>query len=445
MNDARYFRRGLGHREQVVGILHGDYHSGLVEFLRANGHRLTHEATTIRLAREFGFCYGVDRAVEYAYEARDRFPDRRILLIGEIIHNPGVNHRLGAMGIEFLPAAGTVPDHLAGVTSEDVVVIPAFGVSHGDFERLRGLGAILVDTTCGSVLTVWKSVDRFAREGITSIIHGKVTHEETQATCSQVTRHPGAHWLVVRDLAEAGRVASFIRGELTGDQFQQEFAGKHSPGFDPDRHLERIGCANQTTMLSSESLEIGRLLTEAMRERHGDAAARDRMHSFDTICSATQERQDAVLELIAEGCDLMIVIGGFNSSNTNHLVEIASRSTRAWHIEDAANLVSAQWIRHKPRGSTTPVMTEGWMPDDAVTVGVTAGASTPDSEIGRSIGRILTFRGMPETLLDELAAEGNRIADERRERERARQAERAARTARPAGAADPGVPPERSG
>lgn len=441
MDEGRYFRRGLGHREQVVGILHGDYHSGLVEFIKANGYRIRHEDLTIRLAREFGFCYGVDRAVEYAYEARDRFPDRRIWLVGEIIHNPGVNRRLRAMGIEFLPPAGSVPDHLASVTAEDVVVIPAFGVPYSDFERLRALGAILVDTTCGSVLTVWKSVDRFAREGITAVIHGKVAHEETKATCSQVSRHPGAHWLVVRDRAEADHLVAFLEGRAPVEEFWRVFNGRTSSGFDPQRHLERIGCANQTTMLSSESLEIANLLADAVRRRHGEEAAATRVHSFDTICSATQERQDAVLELIGEGCDVMIVIGGFNSSNTNHLVEIASRSTRAWHIEDAANLVSAQWIRHKPRGETQAVMSEGWLPGGPVTVGVTAGASTPDSEIGRSIARILACRGVSDAQLDEMANQGNSIAEERREQERLRQAEKAARAKRAAQAPEEGVSP----
>jgi 4-hydroxy-3-methylbut-2-enyl diphosphate reductase len=415
--EARYFRRGLGNREAVVGILHADYHSGLVEFLRANGHRFHHGDTTLRLAREFGFCYGVDRAVEYAYETRERFPDRRTWLVGEIIHNPGVNRRLEEMGVRFLPASATVPDHLAEVGADDVVIIPAFGVPHDDFTRLRERGCILVDTTCGSVLTVWKSVEKYARSGVTAIIHGKYDHEETRATCSQVTCHPGAHFLVVRDRSEAEEVCAFLEGRLDRAAFLERFAQAASPGFDPDVHLERIGCANQTTMLSSESLEIAGLLRAAVARRHGETAAAARVRSFDTICSATQERQDAVLELVAGGCGLMVVIGGFNSSNTNHLVEIASASTRTYHIEDAANLVSERWIRHKPLGERSPLVEEGWLPVGPLTIGVTAGASTPDSEIGASIERLLRFRGTPEEALAEAATEGRRIAEERRRRE----------------------------
>jgi 4-hydroxy-3-methylbut-2-en-1-yl diphosphate reductase len=419
-DETRYFRRGLGNRQAVVGVLRADYHSGLVEFLRANGHRFHHGDTTLRLAREFGFCYGVDRAVEYAYEARERFPERRTWLVGEIIHNPGVNRRLLEMGVRFLPAAGSVPDHLAEVGPDDVVIIPAFGVPHAEFTRLGSLGCILVDTTCGSVLTVWKSVERYARSGITSIIHGKYDHEETRATCSQVTRHPGAQFLVVRDRAEAEDVCAFIEGRLDRAGFLERFARAASAGFDPDLHLERIGCANQTTMLSSESIEIAALLRAAVARRHGEAAATARVHSLDTICSATQERQDAVLELVAGGCGLMVVIGGFNSSNTNHLVEIAATTTRTYHIEDAANLVSARWIRHKPLGERAPLVEEGWLPVGPLTVGVTAGASTPDSEIGASIERLLRFRDVPAETLAEASAEGRRIAEERRARQRGR-------------------------
>jgi 4-hydroxy-3-methylbut-2-en-1-yl diphosphate reductase len=418
--ESRYFRRGLGNRDAVIGTLHADYHSGLIEFLRANGHRLQHGDTTLHLAREFGFCYGVDRAVAYAYETRERFPNRRTWLVGEIIHNPGVNRRLGEMGVRFLPAAGTVPDHLAEVQAGDVVVIPAFGVPYADFTRLRERGCVLVDTTCGSVLTVWKSVEKFARSGITAIIHGKYDHEETRATCSQVTRHPGAHFLVVRDRVEAEEVCAFLEGSLNRAAFLARFARAASPGFDPDLHLERIGCANQTTMLSSESLEIAGLLRAAMVLRHGEKAAAERVYSFDTICSATQERQDAVLELVAGGCGLMVVIGGFNSSNTNHLVEIASATTRTYHIEDAANLVSPRWIRHQPRGERSPLVEEGWLPAGPLIIGVTAGASTPDSEIGASIERLLRFRGMPEAAVGEVAMEGRRIAESRRLRERER-------------------------
>jgi 4-hydroxy-3-methylbut-2-en-1-yl diphosphate reductase len=410
MNETRYFRKGLGNKENVVDILQADYDSGVVEALKHNGHRLRLGNTELRLAREFGFCYGVDRAVEYAYETRDRFPDRKIWITGEIIHNPGVNRRLQTMGIEFLPPAGAARDRLNAVGAEDVVLIPAFGVEHDDFLRLTERGSILVDTTCGSVLTVWKSVEKYARNGITSVVHGKVEHEETRATCSQVRKYPEAHYLVVRDKEQTRTVCRFLEGDLSAARLLEELPGAASAGFDPERHLERIGLANQTTMLSTESLEIAQMLRVSMAKRHGEAAMPERFHSFDTICSATQDRQDAVNELIEEGCDLMLVIGGFNSSNTTLLVEIASRSTRTYHIEDADNLISAQWIRHQPLDETGAVMEEGWLPSGPLVICLTAGASTPNSEIGRSITRLLGFRGASEAELRELAAEGNRIS-----------------------------------
>ncbi len=414
MSESRYFRRGLGNREKVVEILHADYHSGLVEHFVSSGHRFRHGDTELRLAREFGFCYGVDRAVQYAYEARDRFPDRRIWITGEIIHNPGVNRHLEEMGVRFLPPAGGDGDRLAAVGPEDVVLIPAFGVEQGDLETLMQRGSILVDTTCGSVLTVWKSVEKYARNGVTSIVHGKVEHEETRATCSQVRKYPGAHYLVVRDKQEAARVCDFIEGRLDAPALLGELGNACSGGFDPNRHLERIGLANQTTMLSSESLEIAALLRESMIRAHGESNLPDRFRSFDTICSATQERQDAVFELIREGLDLMIVIGGFNSSNTSHLVEISARSTRTFHIEDADNLISPGWIRHKPFGRPGAMVEENWLSEGPLVIGVTAGASTPNSEIGRAIERLLKFRGIPGGILDELARQGARIAAERR-------------------------------
>jgi 4-hydroxy-3-methylbut-2-enyl diphosphate reductase len=317
------------------------------------------------------------------------------------------------MGIEFLLPPGAAGDRLAAVGPEDVVLIPAFGVEHDDFLRLGERGSILVDTTCGSVLTVWKSVEKYARNGITSVVHGKVEHEETRATCSQVRKYPEAHYLVVRDKEQTRTVCRFLEGDLSAARLLEELHGACSAGFDPERHLERIGLANQTTMLSTESLEIAQMLRVSMAKRSGEAEMAERFHSFDTICSATQDRQDAVNELIDQGCDLMLVIGGFNSSNTTHLVEIASHSTRAYHIEDAENLISPQWIRHKPLNEAGAVIEEGWLPSGRLVVGLTAGASTPNSEIGRSITRLLAFRGVSEAELRELAAEGARISASR--------------------------------
>src|SRR5690242_6167426 len=245
-----YFRKGFGLKHEIAGRLTADYHSSIVEALKANEYQLQVGPLTFRLAREFGFCYGVDRAVEYAYETRTKFPDKRIFLAGEIIHNPHVNAKLEAMGVRFLHRPDGGEFDLSGVTPDDVVLLPAFGVTVRAFERLRGLGCVLVDTTCGSVLNVWKRVEAYAKDGYTAIIHGKYYHEETKATASQVTKYPGGRYVVVRDMAEARVVCEYIGGAGSGERFRQLFAGKASPDFDPDRDLVRVGVANQTTMLS---------------------------------------------------------------------------------------------------------------------------------------------------------------------------------------------------
>jgi 4-hydroxy-3-methylbut-2-enyl diphosphate reductase len=394
-SNDRYFQRGLGNRAEIVPQLRADYHNQLVDSLKAGGYRMASAsgALEIRLAREFGFCYGVDRAVEYAYETRERFPEKRIFITGEIIHNPRVNGRLEEMGVRFLPQAQDVSARLADVREEDVVIIPAFGVEAEAMNALFAKKCILVDTTCGSVLNVWKSVIGFAQDGFTAVVHGKFAHEETRATCSQVTRFPSGRYLVVRDRDEAQIVCDYIARRGDRGAFLERFGAVSSPGFDPDADLERVGVANQTTMLSSESLEIAEMLRQAIAARHGAAEVASRFRSFDTICSATQDRQDAVLALIREGVDLMIVIGGFNSSNTTHLLEIASQSVPSYHIENASCLVSQDEIRHKPLARFTPVVTRDWLPAARVRIGITAGASTPNSEIGAAIERIFAFRG----------------------------------------------------
>src|SRR3954447_19623499 len=298
---STYFRKGFGLKGEVEETLAADYDGSLVDLLRSRDHTLTVSGVTVRLAREFGFCYGVERAVEYAYQTRRKFPDRRILLVGEIIHNPHVNRRLGEMGIEILApgqdADGKPVFDYARVSESDVVILPAFGVTVRDFETLRGLGCVVVDTTCGSVLNVWKRVESYARDGLTALIHGKHYHEETRATASQVERYPGGAYLVVRDLGEARRVCEYIEGRGTRDEFLAQFARAASPGFDPDVHLGRIGVANQTTMLARESLAIGEEVGQAMARQYGDDYRNANFRTFDTICSATQDRQDAVEDL----------------------------------------------------------------------------------------------------------------------------------------------------
>jgi 4-hydroxy-3-methylbut-2-enyl diphosphate reductase len=388
-----YFQKGFNLKAVVGPVLAQNYHSRVVERLKQLDHAARAGDLVLRLAREFGFCYGVDRAVEYAYETREKFPERRIFLSGEIIHNPDVNLRIERLGIRILPEKVDATSRYAEVRAEDVVLLPAFGVTVAEMELLRARGCVLVDTTCGSVLNVWKNVHQYARDGFTAVIHGKHYHEETKATASQALTHPGGQYLCVRDREEAGAVCAFIRGQQGREEMLARFQHAASPGFDPDRDLARIGLANQTTMLMSESLDIQEMLRLAVRDRYGEAELAARFRAFDTICSATQDRQDAVLRMLgAGGLDLMVVIGGYNSSNTQALAKICAERLPTYHISGPDGL-QEDGIRHRPVGSDQDVMSPSWLPAGEVTVGLTAGASTPNNVVGDVVGRILSLRG----------------------------------------------------
>jgi 4-hydroxy-3-methylbut-2-en-1-yl diphosphate reductase len=395
MASVTIYRKGLDLKDAVAGALAEDYHSALVEQIKADGFRLVRGRLTVHLAREFGFCYGVDRAVDYAYQARKRFPDRDVFLTGEIIHNPHVNDNLRRAGIRLLTDPGEDASRLG---PDSVVILPAFGVSVSDLEHLQERGCTLVDTTCGSVLNVWKNVTRYAREGFTSIIHGKYRHEETRATASQALRNPGGHFLVVLDREEAALVCAYIQHGGDRSVFLERFAHAISPGFDPDRDLQRVGLANQTTMLMSESLAVGEMFRQAMIARYGEDRLAEHYQAFDTICSATQERQDAVVNLLdTERLDLMVVIGGYNSSNTCNLARLSAEHVPTFHIADPSCLESPDVIRHRPVAPTggphpvAEVASTDWLPSGPISLGLTAGASTPNNIIGTVVTRLVDF------------------------------------------------------
>jgi len=398
--EQTYFRKGFGLKKDLRPLIDSEYQSALVERIRARGYQDCFGEVTVRLAQEFGFCYGVDRAVDYAYETVHEFPDKRIYLVGEIIHNPHVNQRMTEMGISFIYPDPEGRFDFSAVTDQDVVLMPAFGVTIHDFEALRKIGCILVDTTCGSVLHVWKRVESYARDGFTAVIHGKYTHEESRATASQVNKHKGGKYVIVRDMEEAMLICDFIAGRpghLTRDQFIAQFQNKTSPGFDPDTDLEFVGVANQTTMLANESLAIGVRIQQAMLERYGAELAREHYRSFGTICSATQERQDAVADMMKRPPEVMLVIGGYNSSNTNHLAHLCRQHTRTYHIEDAECIdVDAGTIRHKPEldPAAAQLLEDDWLPSGPFELGITAGASTPNNKIGEALLRVLAIRGI---------------------------------------------------
>jgi len=389
------FRKGLDLKQAVAGMLAENYHSSIVERIKAEEFTYRSGRLTIHLAREFGFCYGVDRAVDYAYQTRERFPDRSVFLTGEIIHNPHVNEKLRGMGIQFLDQT---PGAIDSLGKDDVVILPAFGVTVGMLQQLDRRGCTLIDTTCGSVLNVWKNVKRYADGGYTSVIHGKVWHEETQATASHAV-DSGGRYLVVFDKTEAGLVCDFIRHGGSSDAFLEKFKHAVSPDFDPARDLQRIGLANQTTMLMSESLEIGDMLRVAMLNRYGQQAIDSRYQAFDTICSATQDRQDAVVSLLRDQpVDLMLVIGGYNSSNTCNLARICADTRPTFHIADPDCLLSASEVRHRPVGTKGEVVTRDWLPGGPVTIGLTSGASTPDNLVGAAIARLESFVKSPPSV-----------------------------------------------
>jgi 4-hydroxy-3-methylbut-2-enyl diphosphate reductase len=382
-HSERYNRRGFGLGDEVAGSLQTAYQSDLVATLRTSGHELRRGRLTVRLAEAFGFCWGVERAVAMAYETRRHYPSERIWITNEIIHNPSVNDHLRTMNVQFIQVEGGVKD-FSEVESGDVVILPAFGATVQEMQLLNERGCHIVDTTCPWVSKVWNTVEKHKKQAFTSIIHGKVKHEETLATSSFA-----GTYLVVLDLAEAQLVSDYILGKGNREAFMARFASACSPGFDPDRDLVRVGVANQTTMLKSETEEIGKLFERTMLQRYGPAELNDHFLAFNTICDATQERQDAMFALVDEPLDLMVVIGGYNSSNTTHLQEIAvSRGIRSFHIDTPERIGPGNRITHKPLGSDRE-LEESFLPAGTIRVGITSGASTPDRIVEAVIERLI--------------------------------------------------------
>jgi 4-hydroxy-3-methylbut-2-en-1-yl diphosphate reductase len=369
------------------------YRSGLVERIRASGHVLSAGDLTIKLAKEFGFCYGVERAIDLAYAARKVFPDQPIYILGEIIHNPEVNDQIRAMGIKFLSGKEKDAD-ITDLQKDDIVIIPAFGMEVSTRTMLETKGCRFVDTTCGDVMSVWKRVRQYSKDKVTSIIHGKAWHEETKATSSQAMASGGGHYLVVFTLDETDYVCRYIRDGGDKAQFLEKFKGAYSDGFDPDVHLQAIGVANQTTMLRGETEEVQRRLRRAMADKFGQDHIDRHFRFFDTICGATQDRQDALEKLLQNPLDLLLVIGGYNSSNTSHLAEMGEAKLPTYFIKNAAKMRSADLILHYDQHKHQEIETRDWLPPGKVTVGITAGASCPNNLIEDAIRRLFDLRGI---------------------------------------------------
>ncbi len=379
--------------EAVQAQVLSHYRSELVDRIRARGHVLSAGGLTVKLAKEFGFCYGVERAIDLAYAARKVFPDQPIYILGEIIHNPEVNDQLREMGIKFLSGTEQNAD-IEDLEKDDVVIIPAFGTGMAVMEKLQAKGCRFVDTTCGDVMSVWKRVRQYANDGVTSIIHGKAWHEETKATSSRATASGKGHYLVVFTLAETDYVCHYIVHGGNKQEFLEKFKGAYSSGFDPDIHLQTIGVANQTTMLRGETEEVQRRLKTAIETKFGPAELDKHFRFFDTICGATQDRQDALQKLLAEPLDLLLVIGGYNSSNTSHLAEMGEAKLPTYFIKNAAKMVSERVILHYDQQLQQEVETQRWLPPGKITVGITAGASCPNNLIEETIHRLFELRGV---------------------------------------------------
>ncbi len=387
----RYNRRGFGSPAKRAQALEQAYQSSLIGSIRDNGYVFQHGRLRVKLAEAFGFCWGVERAVAMAYETRRHYPDERIWITNEIIHNPSVNDHLRRMNVLFISAEGGVKD-FSGVCEGDVVILPAFGATVQEMQLLHERGCHIIDTTCPWVSKVWHTVEKHKKHTFTSIIHGKVKHEETLATSSFA-----GTYLVVLDLDEAQYVSEYILGRGDREEFLDRFSKASSAGFDPDKDLQRLGVANQTTMLKSETEEIGRLFEKTMLARYGPKALSDHFLAFNTICDATEERQDAMFSLVDEPLDMLVVIGGFNSSNTTHLQEIAiSRGIRSFHIDAPERIdVNDNSITHKPLGES--LLTEkDFLPSGKINVGITSGASTPDRVVEDVIQKLVQLSDVNE-------------------------------------------------
>lgn len=385
-SSENYHRKGFGHEAEVATQLQSEYQSNLIQEIRDNNYRLQRGDVTIRLAQAFGFCWGVERAVAMAYETRQHFPTEKIWITNEIIHNPSVNQRLREMHVGFI-SVEQGEKNFAVVEAGDVVILPAFGASVQEMQLLNEKNCKIVDTTCPWVSKVWNTVEKHKKKDCTSIIHGKYNHEETVATSSFADKY-----LIVLNMKEAEYVADYILNGGNREEFLEKFSRSYSAEFDPDHDLEQIGIANQTTMLKSETEQIGKLFERTMIKKYGPTELNNHFQSFNTICDATQERQDAMFELVDEKLDLLVVIGGFNSSNTTHLQEIAiERGIPSYHIDCAERVGPGNQVEHKPLHRNLEVK-ENWLPDGEIVVGITSGASTPDKVVEDAIERIFKLK-----------------------------------------------------
>jgi len=394
MKSDQFFRNGFKEvRKDVESTMESQFKSELVDTLKSNEFVIERDSVKVHLASDFGFCWGVERSIALAYEAVQHYPDRKVHITNELIHNPEVNDNLHAMNVNFIEKS----DNESGkdfsvVNDNDVVILPAFGASFEEMKMFDEKNVEVVDTTCPWVSKVWNTVDMHQKKGLTSIIHGKYEHEETVATVSFCE-----DFICVKNMKEAEMVVEYIKNGEDKEAFMDYFKNAVSEGFDPDTMLTNLGLANQTTMYKTETRAIGKMLAKTMMEKFGPVDSNKHYMEFDTICDATQERQDAVQELVVNseklGLDFILVVGGWDSSNTAHLLEIpVLAGIRSFHINRADCVQADNTITH--RNMAGEIITEPFIMDMSkdVVMGVTSGASTPDASVQEALSSIFMLK-----------------------------------------------------
>jgi len=370
---------------------HENYEAPSISAIRETGGVWDFGDLVFHFPEHFGFCYGVDKAIDMVFETCERFQDRRIFLTDQLIHNPYINGKLKEKGVHYLKRDSQSLLICDELKNGDIVVVSAFGTDFRDIQNLKSKGVTIVDSTCGAIINVWKRVEGYAKKGTLTIMHGKRNHEETRATVSQAVKEGGAY-IIIENIGEAEELAQVIRGEIREENFVKKYPQAIPENFSFDSATCRMGMANQTTMLKGESLRIQEILKKATQDRFGEAATAERFKSFDTICGATQDRQDALRNLFNKPLDLLIIVGGFNSSNTSHLAEIADGRLSFFHIESAADIVSRDEIRCRDPRTGKIETARGWFQNPMKNIGITSGASTPDVTLSEIIQKLTRLK-----------------------------------------------------